>query len=123
MTLGAAIIGAAVDFYALVLRRWQRRFRRDRARRGPLLRPVSALFLATSLPASAGGAQALTVDAAKKIALDAHVDGYSLITAEVTRVQTTNVDTVEEIRAPMGRFANVKRYPPADYRGVSAEPV
>lgn len=85
------------------------------------MRNVSALLLATGMLASAGAAaQALSVDAAKKIALDAYVYGYSLITTEVTRVQMTNVDAVEELRAPMGHFANVKRYPPADYRGVSA---
>lgn len=32
----------------------------------------------------------------------------------------TNVPKVEELRAPMGQFVNVKRYPPGDYRGVSA---
>ena len=57
---------------------------------------------------------------AKKIALDAYVYGYSLITTEVTRVQMTNVDKAEGLHAPMGQFGNVKRYPPADYRGVSA---
>jgi hypothetical protein len=32
----------------------------------------------------------------------------------------TNVAKVERLHAPMGRFMNVKRYPPADFRGVSA---
>jgi hypothetical protein len=32
----------------------------------------------------------------------------------------SNVPAVEGLRAPMGQFVNVKRYPPADYRGVSA---
>jgi hypothetical protein len=57
---------------------------------------------------------------AEQIALDAYVYGYSLITTEVTRVQMSNVAKVESTRAPMGEFANIKRYPPADYRGVSA---
>ena len=52
--------------------------------------------------------------------MDAYVYGYSLITTDVTRVQMSNVPKVEELRAPMNTFANVKRYPPADYRGVSA---
>ena len=52
--------------------------------------------------------------------MDAYVYGYSLITTEITRVQMSNVDKVAGIQAPMGEFANVKRYPPADYRGVSA---
>jgi hypothetical protein len=57
---------------------------------------------------------------AEQIALDAYIYGYSLITTEVTRVQMTNVDKAEGLHAPMGQFGNVKRYPPADYRGVSA---
>ena len=67
-----------------------------------------------------GAAAALTADEAKSIAMEAYVYGYSLITTEVTRVQMTNVDKVEGLRGPMGQFVNVKRYPPADYRGVSA---
>ena len=57
---------------------------------------------------------------AVQIATDAYIYGYSLITTEVTRVQTTNVPAVEEMRAPMNTFVNLKRYPPADFRGVSA---
>jgi hypothetical protein len=57
---------------------------------------------------------------AEQIALDAYVYGYSLITTEVTRVQMSNVDKVEGMHAPTGQFANIKRYPPADFRGVSA---
>ena len=59
-------------------------------------------------------------DEAKKIAMDAYVYGYSLITTEVTRVQMTNVAKADDLHAPMGQFFNIKRYPPADYRGVSA---
>jgi hypothetical protein len=63
---------------------------------------------------------AVSAQEAKKIAIDAYVYGYSLITTEVTRVQMSNVNKVEALRAPMGEFINVKRYPPGDYRGVSA---
>ena len=52
--------------------------------------------------------------------MDAYIYGYSLITTNVTRVQMTNVLVVEELRGPVNNFVNVKRYPPADYRGVSA---
>lgn len=57
---------------------------------------------------------------AAQIAMDAYIYGYSLITTEITRVQMTNVSAVEGLRAPMGQFINVRRYPPADFRGVSA---
>jgi hypothetical protein len=62
----------------------------------------------------------VSVDEAKQIAVDAYIYGYSLITTNVTRVQMTNVSAVEELRGPVNNFINVKRYPPADYRGVSA---
>ena len=57
---------------------------------------------------------------AAEIATDAYIYGYSLITTEVTRVQTINVPKPEGMRAPINQFANVHRYPPADYRGISA---
>ncbi len=57
---------------------------------------------------------------AVEIATDAYVYGYSLITTEVTRVQMSNVSEAEGFTGPMGQFVNVKRYPPAEYRGVSA---
>jgi hypothetical protein len=82
----------------------------------------SRLFLAGALAAAPYLAQAadLNADEARQIALDAYIFGYSLITTEVTRVQMSNVGKVEALRAPTGQFINVKRYPPADYRGVSA---
>lgn len=54
------------------------------------------------------------------IATDAYIYGYSLITTEVTRVQMSNVAKADALHAPPNQFANVPRYPPGDYRGVSA---
>jgi hypothetical protein len=65
-------------------------------------------------------AESLSPADARQIAEDAYVYGYSLITTDVTRVQMTNVPKAEGLRAPMNQFANVPRYPPANYRGVSA---
>jgi hypothetical protein len=83
----------------------------------PTLFAVAAAVMVSGPPAPA---QELTPDEAKAIAMDAYIYGYSLITTEVTRVQMTNVSEVEALHAPMGQFFNVRRYPPADYRGVSA---
>ncbi len=55
-----------------------------------------------------------------QLLMDAYVYGYSLITTEVTRVQMSNVSEVSGLHAPLGQFINVRRYPPADFRGVSA---
>ena len=65
-------------------------------------------------------AQSLSPAEARQIAEDAYIYGYSLITTEVTRVQSSNVPEVEGLRAPTNQFANNHRYPPADYRGISA---
>jgi hypothetical protein len=80
---------------------------------------AAAAFFTIPLSASA---QSLSPAEARKIAEDAYVYGYSLITTEVTRVQGTNISKAEpdKLGAPMNQFANVPRYPPADYRGVSA---
>ena len=87
-------------------------------RRSLLAVTLTALscFTATA-PANA---QSVSPAEAQQIAVDAYVYGYSLITTEVTRVQMSNVPTVEGFTSPTGQFANVPRYPPADYRGVSA---
>ncbi len=55
-----------------------------------------------------------------QVALDAYVYGYSLMTTDVTRVQMSNVPKQEGLQSPAGVFTNIPRYPPADYRGVSA---
>ena len=78
---------------------------------------TAAAGVSPPLPANA---QSLSPSQAQQIAEDAYVYGYSLITTEVTRVQMTNVPAVAELKAPMNSVFNVKRYPPADYRGVSA---
>jgi len=85
------------------------------------LRLVAIAFTLTVL----GGTPGMADDKpdkgeAKQIAEDAYIYGYSLITTEVTRVQMSNVAKVEGLQAPTGQFVNVPRYPPADYRGVSA---
>jgi hypothetical protein len=77
--------------------------------------------LAGAAVSSAARAQSLSPAEARQIAEDAYIYGYSLVTTDVTRVQMSNVPKTEGgLRAPMNQFANVPRYPPADYRGVSA---
>ncbi|MCY1330884.1 hypothetical protein D9M69_165320 [compost metagenome] len=80
----------------------------------------TAMLAAAISQGLAGHASAADQDELLQIAKDAYVYGYSLMTTEVTRVQMTNVDKVDNEHAPMGQFFNVKRYPPAGYRGVSA---
>ena len=79
-----------------------------------------AAVVALAIGVEPAPAPALSTSEAVQIATDAYVYGYSLITTDVTRVQMSNVASVEELRGPMNTFVNMKRYPPADYRGVSA---
>ena len=87
-------------------------------------RALTLALLLVALGGSRASAQQaappLSPAEAIEIANDAYIYGYSLITTEVTRVQMSNVFTVEGMHAPMGQFANIKRYPPADFRAVSA---
>lgn len=73
-----------------------------------------------ALPQAQAEMAPLTPQEAKEIAIDAYIYGYSLMTTDVSRVQMSNVAKVEELRAPLGAFFNIKGYPPATYRGVSA---
>jgi hypothetical protein len=80
-----------------------------------------ALLPLTGCKNAAGpGGQAVSAADAKAIATDAYVYGYSLITTDVTRVQMSNVPKQTGLQSPIGQFTNIPRYPPADYRGVSA---
>ena len=90
-------------------------------RRGFVSGTIASGFAPVCLAiASPARAQTLSPEEARQIAEDAYVYGYSLITTEVTRVQMSNVPKVEGFTSPTGQFVNVPRYPPADYRGVSA---
>jgi hypothetical protein len=69
---------------------------------------------------SGTGGTAVSADDAAQIAEDAYIYGYSLLTTDVTKVQMSNVPKQTGLQSPIGQFTNVPRYPPADYRGVSA---
>lgn len=93
--------------------------------RRELLAATALGTLTTAVGAIAGAvrplqAAELTAEEARRIATDAYIYGYSLMTTNVTRIQMSNVAKVEEIKAPLGTFFNIRKYPPATYRGVSA---
>ena len=80
---------------------------------------VCAMLALAPVPATAQ-VDTPNVKEAVEIAIGAYVYGYSLVTTDVTRIQMSNVPAPTQLQAPVNQFANVKRYPPADYRGVSA---
>ena len=66
-----------------------------------------------------GSASALTEDQARAIAVDAYVYFYPLVTMDVTRKQTTNMQSGEKPGfGPMNMFHNVPAFPPADLKAV-----
>jgi len=77
-------------------------------------------LLLVGLASAVSAADSMKVKEAVEGALEAYVFGYSLVTTDVTRIQMSNVPGLEELKGPPNQFFNVKRYPPADYRGVSA---
>jgi hypothetical protein len=84
-----------------------------------LKRTATATLLVLATMPMAASAQLSTTEAVD-IATNAYVYGYSLVTTDVTRIQMSNVAKAGMLNAPLNQFANVPRYPPADYRGVSA---
>jgi hypothetical protein len=67
-------------------------------------------------------AQEKKIDAeeAARIGVEAYVFGYPLVTMEITRRISTNVPTIEGTRGPMGQFVNLRKYPSASFRDVTA---
>lgn len=61
-----------------------------------------------------------TVSDADKIAVDAYIYGYPLVTVELTKRVSTNVEKPEGDKAPMGQFANLKKYPNASFKTITA---
>ncbi|GLS62529.1 DUF1254 domain-containing protein [Methylobacterium oxalidis] len=55
-----------------------------------------------------------------EMAVDAYIYGYPLVTMEMTRRVLTNVAAPEGKNAPMGQFANLREYPDAKFRAVTA---
>jgi hypothetical protein len=84
----------------------------------------AAPLLATGLsvraqPSDIGGAQAPEA-AARGLAVEAYIFGYSLVTMEMTRRIVTNVAKPEGLHGPMGQFANAREYPTATFKDVTA---
>jgi len=89
-------------------------------------RCVSALLLGLVLCLSAGCAAkqkaqgGLTEGEAVDIATQAYIFGYPLVTMETTRKVMTNTVAPQGTHAPMGQFLNMREYPTAAFRDVTA---
>jgi hypothetical protein len=75
--------------------------------------------LLASLVAPTAAQSPITEQEANAIGVDAYLYFYSLITMDLTRKQSTNIEPGKEVaKGPMNTFTNVREYPSADYKGV-----
>src|SRR6185312_10453806 len=76
-----------------------------------------ALLGASTLPRSVQAA--VTEEEAHAIAVDAYLYLYPLISMDVTRKQSTNIEPGKEIgKGPINMFTNAPEYPPGNLRLV-----
>jgi hypothetical protein len=79
---------------------------------GLLLTPALA-------PSAKAEAAQITQEEVHAIGVDAYLYFYSLISMDLTRLQSTNIEPGKEIgKGPTNIFVNVPTYPPADMRTV-----
>ena len=57
---------------------------------------------------------------ARETAIDAYIYAYPLVTMEMTRRVSTNVDKPVGAAAPMGQIARLRQYPAVDNHSVTA---
>src|SRR5262245_16844726 len=55
-----------------------------------------------------------------RIAVDAYIYGYPLVTMEMTRRVMTNTESTTQTKAPMGQFIHMRSYLDASFRDVTA---
>jgi hypothetical protein len=76
-----------------------------------------AAVLAASTPANAQAP--VSAQEARAIAVDAYLYFYPLVTMDITRKQSTNIEAGKEFgKGPMNMFVNVPAYPPAEFKTV-----
>jgi len=81
---------------------------------------IAALSLPVTLltPASAQ-TQTISEEEAHDIGVDAYLYFYPLVTMDLTRLQSTNVEAgAEPLKGPMNAFVNASAYPSADFKTV-----
>ena len=81
---------------------------------------LAAASLAIAGPAAAEVADGLTPAEAQAIARDAYYYAFPIVLMDITMRQSTNVPDATSVlmRAPLGQFAHVRSFPPADARDV-----
>ena len=88
--------------------------------KGTIVLAASLLVGSTLAPtAMAQSAPAITEEAARAIGVDAYLYFYPLISIDITRKQSTNIEAGKEFgKGPMNMFVNVPAFPPADLKVI-----
>ncbi|HXJ77199.1 MAG TPA: DUF1254 domain-containing protein [Candidatus Methylomirabilis sp.] len=81
---------------------------------------AASLVLALLVGIPTTGQAALSEKEARDLGVEAYIYGYPLVTMEMTRRVVTNVAAPEGAHAPMGQFANLREYPNASFKDVTA---
>jgi hypothetical protein len=76
-------------------------------------------FPTVAQPVDAGGAPEPAANPLET-AIEAYIYGYPLVTMEMTRRVITNAVKPEGTHAPMGQFVNLREYPTAAFKEVTA---
>ena len=82
---------------------------------------VATLLVASVavLPEHARADEPITPEAAHAIGVDAYLYFYPLVTMDITRKQSVNIEPGKEFgKGPMNMFVNIPAYPPADLKVV-----
>lgn len=82
---------------------------------------LAAVVLSGALfaPVQSLAQSSLTADEARAIAVEAYVYFYPLMSMDITRLQSTNIDAGKEMgKGPANMFVNIPEYPPANFKGV-----
>jgi hypothetical protein len=74
--------------------------------------------MTTPILKTSSATDALSPAEARAIAEEVYIYGYPLLTLEMTRRVTTNINAPVGLRAPMGQFAHARKYPPITYRDI-----
>ena len=78
-----------------------------------------ALFAAAVVNSTAARAAEPITQSAHAIAVDAYLYFYPLVSVDITRLQSTNIEAGKEFgKGPMNTFVSVPAFPPADLKVV-----